>query len=150
MYRGKNFTLTRTILIVFFIFTFMGFAQTGPQPGDVYKEFGRVMTGNDWRVTDPNATAPGADAFLPNPILNLTVADLQGAVRAELVIDLWGGHPGTTGKKFRFNGNNWITISELTTTPTAGYAYMNQWNPVVNVPLTNLIQGVNTLEGTSG
>ena len=43
---------------------------TGPQPGDVYREYSRVMQPNDgeqWRVTDPNVnttTYPAAAAFL--------------------------------------------------------------------------------------
>ena len=50
-----------------------GLAQylLSPQPGDVYKEFSRVMGGDDWRVTDPNinlSVYPQAGAFLPNPV----------------------------------------------------------------------------------
>ncbi len=94
----------------------------GPQPGDVYREFALHNGGNiDWRVTDPRATAEGAHKFLPNPVLKLTVGDLQGAIRAEALLDRWGGHLKTTGKQVRFNGNPWIIIPDLST-PPAGHA----------------------------
>ncbi|NTV31000.1 hypothetical protein HGA91_03425 [candidate division WWE3 bacterium] len=125
----------------------------GPKPGDIYKEFTLTMTGNEnWRVTDPNATAAGASEFIPNPILNINIDDLNGAIRAEGVLDRWGGHTGTTNKQVRFNNNSWITVPEVTTTPagTASTCYMSQFNPVFAIPLTNLKQGNNTYEGTSG
>ena len=50
-------------------------------------------------------------AFLPNPEIPLTVDDLQGAVRAEATMIIWGGHISTYGKKVRFNGNAWIDLA---------------------------------------
>lgn len=127
-----------------------------PLAGELYREYSRVMTGDrDWRVTDPNALNVGAQAYKPNPILNLTVADTVMAVRAEMVIMLFGGHVGTTQKRFRLNGNAWLTIPELGTgngipSGASGQCYMQQMNPVIAVPLSHLRQGTNTLEGTTG
>jgi len=124
-----------------------------PHPGDVYREYAIHNGGNlDWRVTDPNAKHKGAQAFLPNPILNLNVRDLKGAVRAEAVLDRWGGHAGTKEKLIRFNRNDWITLPELTTIP-AGHdpaRYHSQDNPVVAIPLDHLQEGDNVLEGMIG
>jgi len=93
--------------------------KLGPKPGDVYREYSVHSGGGfDWRMTDPNAKSPGAQEFLPNPILNLNVLDLRGAIRAEAVLDRWGGNAGTKQKMIRFNSNGWITIPELATTPT--------------------------------
>ena len=132
---------------------------TGPQPGDVYREFSRAMpaTGDTWRVTDPNINLgvyPQADPFVPNPRVPLTVSDLQGATRVEAVISLWGGHIGTTGKKVRFNNNSWITIPELGSQngiPAGhnGQCYINEVTVTVNVPLAHLITGTNYFEGTN-
>jgi hypothetical protein len=133
---------------------------TSPQPGDVYKEFSRVMSpslGETWRVNDPNVnltTYPAAAAFLPNPTLTLTVDDLAGATRAEAVITLWGGHISTTGKKLRFNGNAWLNIPEMGTgngipSGSQGYNYLQQLNVTVPVPLGYLVTGTNTFEGTN-
>ncbi len=127
--------------------------KAGPRPGDVYREYAIHNGGNlDWRVTDPNAKHKGAQAFLPNPILNLNIRDLNDAIRAEAVLDRWGGHAGTKQKLIRFNGSDWITLPELTTTP-AGHdpeRYHSQDNPVVAVPLEHLRKGDNVLEGMIG
>ena len=133
---------------------------TGPQPGDVYREYTRAMPPSNteaWRVTDPNVSTtlyPQAAPFLPNPSIDLTVGDLSGATRAEAVISMWGGHVGTTGKKVRFNGNNWITIPELGAqngVPAGhnGECYISEPTVVLNVPLSHLRTGTNYFEGTN-
>ena len=132
---------------------FAQFAGGAPGPGDIYKEFTFNHNSNNWRVTDPNATNPGAAPYLPNPILRLGIDDLQGAIHAEIVIDFWTGHVGTINKKFRFNGKPWITIPELHTLgpcPSPGNMYMQQVNHLIDVPLSYLNTGINTFEGTSG
>ena len=121
----------------------------GPGPGDVYREYAVHAGGNlDWRVTDPRATASGAWKFLPNPTLQLTIDDLEHAVRAEAVIDRWGGHLRTTNKRIRFDGNTWLRVPELTTPPSdrAEYFY-SQDNPRIAIPLEHLHEGVNALDG---
>jgi hypothetical protein len=102
-----------------------------PSPGEVYKEYMQIISvgSDDWRVTDPNintTTYPAAAAFLPNPTLYIDIDDLDGATRAEALFSVWGGHIGTSGKKVSFNGNSWITIPELATTPTDPYNYIHQ------------------------
>ncbi len=120
-----------------------------PQPGDIYKEFKRTMMPyNEWRVTDPNATfSTIPPSYLINEVLYININDLSGAVRAEAVIDLWQGHAGTTGKKMRVNDHAWIDIPELTTTPGSGECWFSQFNVVVDVPLSDLVQGSNYFEG---
>jgi hypothetical protein len=125
----------------------------GPQPGDVYREYTANMAVKDnWRVTDPNAGHQGAGEFLPNAVLNLNISDLDGAVRAEAVIDRWGGHAGTSGKRIRFNGNEWLPLPELETTPEGERpeCYMYQDNPIIAIPLEHLKEGPNTFEGICG
>ena len=128
-------------------------SRLGPRPGDVYREYVIHNDGNlNWRVTDPNAKHPGAQKFLPNPVLTLNVRDLIDAVRAEAVLDRWGGHAGTKDKRIRFNAHQWITVPELATTPEGHVSgrYHSQDNPVVAVPLEHLKQGDNELEGGIG
>ena len=65
------------------------FAGGGPKSGDVYKEFAFNHDSSNWRVTDPNADPvcdPGncPSDFLPNPVLNLSIDDLQDAIKAEV------------------------------------------------------------------
>ena len=135
------------------------FAGGSPKPGDVYKEFAFNNNTTNWRVTDPNTANSGAIPYLPNPVLplaNLSTDDLQGAIKAELIVDLWGGHYGTNPKMYRINGNDWVTIPELDDLPTApppansGENYMQQINHLIEVPVGQLLEGQNTLEGTSG
>jgi hypothetical protein len=124
----------------------------GPQPGDVYREYALHNGRDAWRVTDPQAGAAGAKKFLPNPVLTLAIGDLAGAVRAEALLDRWGGHLKTTARRIRFNGRDWLTVPELATTP-AGQPpemYYSQDNPVIDVPLDHLKEGDNTIEGTCG
>ena len=82
--------------------------------GDVAMSFASKLTGvrpadsEQWRVTDPNVnttTYPAAADFLPNPEIPLTVDDLDGAIRAEATMIIWGGHISTYGKYVCFNGN---------------------------------------------
>jgi hypothetical protein len=130
----------------------------GVEGSRIYKEFGRTIYGqDDWRVTQSSGAttncSPGncPSDYLPNPILNFNINDLQGAKSAEMLIDFWGGHVGTIGKVFRLNNNPWINIPDLATTP-AGKAecYTQQWNPIINIPLNNLVSGTNSIEGDSG
>lgn len=122
------------------------------EPGDVYREFAVYNSGNDWRVTDPDASAKGAHDFLPNPIVELEIGELDHAVRAEAIIERWGGHPRTTAKQIRFNGGEWIDVPEIDTTPSGKRPeeYYTMDTPVVPLPLGMLREGVNTVEGTCG
>jgi len=146
------------ILVLVMLLAISGSTGTGqvlfrhPQPGDIYKEYSRTMMEYfEWRVTDPNAQSP----YIPNPsylvneVLAINIGDLNGAIRAEAVIDLWQGHAGTYGKKMRVNDHDWIDIPELTTTPGDGQCYLSQFNVVVDVPLSDLVQGTNYFTGTN-
>ncbi len=129
---------------------FAQFNSLNPQSGQVYKEFYITNYGNRWRVTDPETTSTQAQAYLPNPVIQFNIDDLTDAIRAEVVLDVWGGHPGTTEKQIRFNGQEWINVPELLTTPTNGQCYMQQVNYLLDVPISELSQGNNTIEATSG
>lgn len=126
-------------------------AALPPQPGEVYREFMAHADGNiDWRVTNPNNRGERPREFLPNPILDLEISDLADVVRAEVVVDCWGGHCGTIGKRISFNGKKWVMLREIQNTPPGlrPENFMYQHNPVVRVPLAFLKQGANTFEGT--
>jgi hypothetical protein len=128
-----------------------GVAQQGPQPGDVYREYAlNLRSFDNWRVTDPLASHPGAGEFLPNPVISIHINDLDRAVKAEVLMDIWGGHPGTSGKKFRFNGNDWIDIPRVPTLEGKSHCYLKEYNVIVDLPLEYIHEGRNTFEGTSG
>jgi hypothetical protein len=126
-------------------------AQPRPQPGDLYREFARHNGGNkDWRVTDANAVIKfdRAQDHLPNSRLPLQIDDLQHAVRAEVLLDRWGGHRGTINKRIRFNDHAWITVPEIKDTPDGvrPEMLMFQDNPVVEIPLEHLVEGANIFD----
>jgi hypothetical protein len=126
-------------------------SQKGPQAGDIYREYAlNLKNGNWWRVTDPDAGHPGAAAFLPNPLLEIHIEDLEGAVRAEVMMDIWGGHAGTSGKKFRFNEHIWMDVPDIPTIPLRAESYLTEYNVILELPLQYLREGKNTFEGTSG
>lgn len=147
-----------TIRYVFFCLTVyllalsnIGFGQSVFSPGTVYKEFSiSTFQGDNWRVTEPEATQSGASAFLPNPVLNIDIDDLENATRAEVVLDHWGGHAGTSKKRIRFNGNAWLDVPGPLNTSGDPNCYMYQSNPLIEIPLSELKEGSNRFEGTAG
>ena len=126
-----------------------------PQPGDVYKEYVRFNSpySNDWRVTDPGTGNATAQTFLPNPTLEITIDDLTDATRAEATLITWGGHVGTSDKTISFNGNSPIQIPDLDTSngiPAGadGRNYQRESIETIDIPLSNLVQGTNTYQGS--
>lgn len=123
--------------------------------GDIFREYkwsGPYVNAKTWlRVTDPMAEHGGAMEFLPNPVNSKRIDDLEGAIKAEVYLEIWGGHPGTSDKKMRINGNEWITVPESTNIgPGAPESYMQFRYPVISIPLDQLIVGENTFEFSSG
>jgi hypothetical protein len=126
---------------------------TQPPPGSVYREFSMTVNlgGEDWVVYSPEAHANWGKTY-PNPYNYITISNgaLSGAIRAEALLTVWGGHVGTSGKKISFNGNANIDIPELQTTPTSGQCYLQQENIVVNVPVSHLQSGSNYFQCDAG
>ncbi|GAI92657.1 unnamed protein product, partial [marine sediment metagenome] len=83
-----------------------------PAAGDVFREYKWRPDGKWQRVTGPDATAEGAKEFLPNSVNTIRIGDLDGAVKAEVYIEMLLCHAGTIGKKMRINSNPWIPIPE--------------------------------------
>jgi hypothetical protein len=140
----------KRLLIIFTVFLYWLPAWSGIQPGEIYREYSvNMRSGDKWRVTDPNAEHPDAANFLPNPVLSINIDDLDKSVRAEVLLDIWGGHIGTTGRKFSFNNQEWIDIP-LPSTGTNLDCYITQFNVTIDLPLEDLVEGQNTFKGTSG
>ena len=126
-----------------------------PLPGVPLREYvwkGPWKNARNWqRVTDPGATHPGSREFLPNPVNEIVIDDLSGAVRCEVCIEQWSGHAGTSSKRLRLNGGPWIDVPEPDL-PVDGrpesYQYFRY--PTVEIPLAVLREGANTFELTCG
>lgn len=120
----------------------------GPQAGEVYKVFTWDATGQrQYRVTDPNVNNEEAWKFLPNSPMKIQIADLKDAVRAEVVLDRWGGHTGTMDESIQFNGGNWLALPDVQGVTENPSQYMSQDNPVIEVPLDQLKEGENSVVG---
>jgi len=143
------------------LFFLIALARADPQPGDTYREYGWVPAGKGararWeRITGPDATNARARRFLPNPVNRIDIADLEGAIRAELQLELLQTHVGTIGQAFRLNGGEWHAIPPSPNIPgTIGtdkegdpHHWQSMRYPSVPVPLAALHVGGNTLEFT--
>lgn len=128
-----------------------GAAPRGPQPGEVYREFAAHQARDDWRVTNPNAEGERPRKHLPNPGLKFAITTLEGATRAEAMLDRWSGHVQTKRPQLRFNGQAWLDVPPPLVPPGPGEheAHYFQDNPVIAVPLEQLKVGENTFEGTT-
>ncbi|QEG36286.1 hypothetical protein [Bythopirellula goksoeyrii] len=132
-----------------------GPAITGPKPGEVYKEY-KAVTGAwpKWAVIDPSLGHKTKEQYLSktNKPSFIELGNLDQAMRAEVLVDRWGGHVCTSDKMIRFNGHKWLLLPELTTTPKDNHpeCYMSQDNPIIEIPLSHLKEGTNSFSGKSG
>jgi hypothetical protein len=78
--------------------------------------------------------------------------DLDKAIKAEMSIEYWGGHIGTSEQKFKVNGNEWIQVPQPTNTPGSPQCYYRTLlgYESVEIPLANLRQGSNSFQFTCG
>ena len=84
----------------------------GPEPGDVYREY-KAVTGPwpGWAIIDPKPGHKGKQQYLPNTEAFIEVGNLEEALRAEVLVDRWGGHVGTSRKKIRFKPERLVNAS---------------------------------------
>lgn len=100
------------------------------------------------RLNDPGFQMYGKETQLPKS-MNI---DLEGAVRAEMAIEFWGGHIGTSEQKFKVNGNEWIYLPQPQNTPEVPNCYYRTLlgNETVEIPLNDLVNGENIFQFTAG
>jgi hypothetical protein len=130
------------------------FAQ--PQPGDVYREYIWSSPPGNRRPQRAQEVFSSVSPYRPKDLGNpprftnhVTIDDLDQAVKAEVTIELWSGHAGTTKRNIAINGHPPIAIPEpsLPLDRGAGGApedYQYRWAPTVVVPLQHLKSGINS------
>ncbi|MFW6146316.1 MAG: hypothetical protein ACOC7R_03180 [Planctomycetota bacterium] len=123
----------------------------GPRPGDVYREY---VWRDRFHECDPEASHPSARTYADSsrrPRV-VRVDDLDGAVRAEVSVQYWGGHIGTGGQRFRVNGHDWVDIPQPVGTPTEPQCYYRtlRGDNAVGIPLDWLREGDNELIFAAG
>jgi len=128
-------------------------APAEPQPGDVYREFTwtRIRQGKTipQLVFSPTGTRPAEN--LRSPRTGNIELDLSDALRAEVVVEHWSGHVGTSKKSIRFNDRAWIELPLPANTPGVPEGFIAVLsNAVVAVPLGDLQDGLNEFALTCG
>ncbi len=115
----------------------------------IYREY---CYAGRWGEVDPGATHPMQTEWLRRQERTIEGVDLLGAVRAELAVEYWGGHIGTSGQQFRVNGHDWIDIPQPVGTPAAPHHYYRTLlgNPAAPVPLEHLKSGSNAFVFAAG
>ncbi len=124
-----------------------------PQPGEAYREYTWARKGQGGFVPllvfSPEGKRP--DAKLRAPRTGTMHVDLADAAKAEVVVEHWSGHVGTSKKAIRFNGHDWIPLPLPAGTPDSAECYMAALTKTaVPVPLSHLRDGTNTFAVTCG
>ncbi len=140
------------VSLLFWVLPLALFAQ--PKPGDVFREYRYTSD----MIVEFDAASKREDpkAKLRRSISqrerNLDIWDLEDATRAEIALEFWGGHPGTSGQALRVNGNAFHQIPQIEGTPTDPRCYFRTLpgTAIVPIPLSELKQGRNLFEFRAG
>lgn len=125
-----------------------------PKPGDIFREY--RYTSEMIVEFDPSSKQKNEKALLRRSISgrerSVDIWDLEDAARAEVSLEFWGGHPGTSGRAIRVNGGPFLDIPQIEGTPTDPRCYFRTLpgTLAVPIPLASLKQGRNVLEFKAG
>lgn len=121
-------------------------------PGEVFRSY--VWEGPHFGELSPTARAPGAQSIRrpPHTPVEIAIDSLDGATRAEIAVEFWGGHIGTSEQSFRVNEGPWLSLPQPDGTPGPPECYYRTvlGNPAVEIPLENLRAGVNRVQFHAG
>jgi hypothetical protein len=102
----------------------------------------------------PTAEAPGARSLTrePHTPVEIEIGGLAGAVRAEIAVEYWGGHIGTSEQSFRINEGPWTELPQPVGTPGRPECYYRTLlgNPAVEFPVGLLREGTNEIRFHAG
>jgi hypothetical protein len=105
------------------------------------------LKGNGFRVNSPTVPPQFRSRWEGKQTGRLALAlphDPAACRRAELYLELWGGHPGTAGKRFTVNGHGPYDLPEVGS--AAGHCTYSY--PTVRVDRGHLRQGENVFQFT--
>lgn len=126
--------------------------RTQFQPGQVFRSY--VWPGPLFGELSSTAEAPGSTGIRrkPHTPVEIEIPSLEGVVRAEIAVEYWGGHIGTSEQSFQLNDGAWIALPQPENTPGPPECYMRTvlGNPAVEVPLEQLREGVNQVRFHAG
>jgi len=130
----------------------------GPEPGDIFREFTHnydKSPGSHFSELDPECKREFEEGSSfhnkPRMVPKELDIDLEGAIKAEMSVEYWGGHIGTSEQKFKVNGHDWIYVPQPQGTPTDPETYYRTvLGASVAIPLEQLKHGVNAFQFTCG
>lgn len=112
-----------------------------PEPGDIFREYIRHWADEGDRLrVGGKLDYGGTEIQLPGEI------DLTNAVKAEVEIQKLLCHAYTSGLSISVNGHGWHLVPESPFIPEPQAVYQHQFNPVVEIPLSELENGGNTFK----
>jgi hypothetical protein len=121
-------------------------------PGETFRRY--VWPGPLFGELSDTATASGALTMRrkPHTSVEIDIGSLEGAVRAEIAVEYWGGHVGTSEQSFSINGGPWSALPQPEGTPGPPECYMRTvlGNPAVEIPLDSLRIGTNEVRFHAG
>ncbi|MEM7657459.1 MAG: hypothetical protein AAF399_15100 [Bacteroidota bacterium] len=119
-----------------------------PQPGELYREyvwlpdmlredeaFLRVGGKLDYRNLEAEGLQEGGWLAFGHPL------ELQGAIRAELVLERVGSHEDTRNLRLKWNDSDWLAVPDFPELPHPQADLMFHNYPVVPIPLAQLRAG---------
>lgn len=109
--------------------------RSGPQPGEVFREYLWTHAGGDVAGA---LRVGGRFDYGGGPIALPHAFDLEHARRAEIEIEKLLCHDGTRGLAISVNSNAWIELPEAPGIPAPQWEYMHHTYPIVAVPLSQL------------
>lgn len=121
-------------------------------PGDRFRRYS--WTGPLFGELSETARHPGARAITrrPHTPVEIAIPSLKDAIRAEIAVEYWGGHIGTSEQSFRINDGPWMPLPQPIGTPSRPECYHRTilGNPAVDIPLWMLREGSNTIAFHAG
>jgi hypothetical protein len=148
-WRVKTMKLQLLMLSMVFVL-FHGVAQSVFNPGEIYRDY--TYDKGRFGVCGENVSYQTDICAQNNPpvVKRLNTDDLKSAVRAEVYVSIWGGHPGTSEQRFRVNGKEWKTIPQPGNTPETVWCYYRTLFATLpaEIPLSWLSPGSNKFEFT--
>jgi hypothetical protein len=125
-------------------------ALAHPRPGDVFREYNMATTmwrvGERWEWGGSNWGRNLVFGTSRKPDATPFEVDLEGAIRAEVIVGYDQCHSGTSGLAIAFNDNEYLRLPVSDTVPEPVAGYMRWPFPTVQVPLGHLRGGHNQLK----
>ena len=143
----------KRLIFLLVTISFAAAAHAEPQPRDVYREYTWVKRKKNeivpQLVFSPAGQRP--EEKLRSPRVGELELDLTNAVRAEVVVEHWSGHIGTSQKSICFNDIAWLVLPLPSGTPDKPECFMAALTQgAVEVPLSHLKDGSNEFALTCG